>query len=771
MPADPRWQRVQDLFDTASAWPAVERAARLEPLEADAALRAEVLALLAASDAESRASLPADPHRPAPLPEWIGPFRVLAVAGAGGRGIVYRAVRDASGVVQTVAVKVMREHLLSPEDLARFEREQRALVSLDHPGIARLVESGWDANGRPYFAMEWIEGQPIDEYCVALGLPDRLRLMIEVLDALHAAHRALIVHLDLKPSNVLVDSTGRVRILDFGTAKLLAGNETLSTEQLTPLYASPERLRAEPATTACDIYSAGLLLNRILAGRLPFGDSTSIAALGERATGAALPEVSTGDADLDAILGRALEFRPADRYASIAEFASDLRALLDKRPVSARRPTALYRLGRFAARNRALVAVSAAALLAVTAFASYGVWQQRLGNREAARAKEVASFLRWMITSSAVPGSGDPNMTVVEMVRRASNRLDAGHPMPADVAASIQADFAHLTREFGREDLAEPMARAALDKANASGDTEAGLRSRATLGGLLTRRADCPAALDLFRSGDALLKNSSSRIPAIARAEYLTARAAAAEQCEAKPAAAVASMEQALEAAASAEPVFRAGLLLNYSLMLARSGRADDARAAADKGLALAASHPDGRYFQVALLRIRSQNHATAGRAAEALADAREAARLGPGVVNPFEEIRLQTLLAGRTVDAGDPKSASSIARAAVADARARQNAVGPSFWMILADAAEVFAKTRECGESESIYREVESLTKGRMPRAWRGNRLFYAAECALPSDPARARTLAAQAQETYGELLQGAPKRRARIQEILALQ
>jgi serine/threonine protein kinase len=329
MPADPRWQRVQDLFDTASAWPAVERAARLEPLEADAALRAEVLALLAASDAESRASLPADPHRPAPLPEWIGPFRVLAVAGAGGRGIVYRAVRDASGVVQTVAVKVMREHLLSPEDLARFEREQRALVSLDHPGIARLVESGWDANGRPYFAMEWIEGQPIDEYCVALGLPDRLRLMIEVLDALHAAHRALIVHLDLKPSNVLVDSTGRVRILDFGTAKLLAGNETLSTEQLTPLYASPERLRAEPATTACDIYSAGLLLNRILAGRLPFGDSTSIAALGERATGAALPEVSTGDADLDAILGRALEFRPADRYASIAEFASDLRAPSD----------------------------------------------------------------------------------------------------------------------------------------------------------------------------------------------------------------------------------------------------------------------------------------------------------------------------------------------------------------------------------------------------------------------------------------------------------
>lgn len=755
----------------ACTWPAVERAARLEPLEADAALRAEVLALLTASDAESRASLPADPRGLAALPDWIGPFRVLAVAGAGGRGIVYRAVRDASGVAQTVAVKVMREHLLSPEDLARFEREQRALVTLDHPGIARFVESGWDANGRPYFAMEWIEGQPIDEYCAALGVPDRLRLMIDVLDALQAAHRAMIVHLDLKPSNVLVDSTGRVRILDFGTAKLLAENETLSTEQLTPLYASPERLRAEPATTACDIYSAGLLLHRLAAGRLPCRDSTSIAALGERATGAAQPEVSTGDADLDAITGKALEFHPANRYASMAEFASDLRAFLDKRPVSARRPTALYRLSRFAARNRSLVTVSAAALVALTVLAGYGAWQQHQRNLEAVRAREIASFLRWMITSSAVPGSGNPNMTVMEMVRRASDHLDAASTIPLDAAATIQADFAHLTREFGREDLAEPMARAALAKANTSGEPEAGLRSRATLGGLLTRRADCPAALDLFRSGDALLRDASSRIPAIARAEYLTARAAAAEQCEAKPAAAVAWMEQALEAAASAEPVLRAGLLLNQSLMLARAGRAEDARAAADKGLALAASHPDGRYFQVALLRIRSQNHATAGRTAEALADAREAARLGPGAVNPFEEIRLQTLLAGRTADAGDPKSASRIARAAVADARTRRSAVGPSFWMILADAAEVFAKNRECAESESLYREAETLTSGKMPRAWRGNRLFYAAECALPADPARAVKLAAQAQQVYGELLQAAPKRRARLQEILALQ
>jgi tetratricopeptide (TPR) repeat protein len=769
MPTDPRWLRVQELFETAGQWPRDERSSRLAAIETDEQLRTEVLQLLTASDEESRASHPAPPPS-APLPEKIGPYRILALAGAGGRGLVYRGVVETAGAEQTVAIKVMREHLIAPEDLDRFEREQRALLALNHPGIARFLAAGWDDSGRPYLAMEWVEGEPIDRYVDRVRAPteERVRVMLDLLDTLQSAHTNLIVHPDLKPSNVLVDETGRVRVLDFGAAKLLADGDATATRQLTPLYSSPERLRGETVTTACDIYSAGLLLHHLLSGRLPFRDSSSIAALGERAAGLAAPEIATGNAELDAVVGKALRFEPRDRYTTAADFAADLRAFLESRPVTARPPTLWYRLGRFAARNRALVAVSAAATIGLASLAGYALQQQRQRNVEAARTEKVASFLRWLITSSAVPGSGRPDMTVVEMVQRGAKRLTEDAAMPADVASGIQADFAYLTREFGREDLAEPIARDALAKADASGDAEARLRSRGTLAATLMRRGECAAALDLFRAGDPVLEQNRSRIGPVAQAEYLAARASAAEQCEAQPARAVAALEQALAAAATAEPVFRAGLLLNYSLMLTRAGRAEDARAAADQGLAVAQSHPDGRYFQVAILRIRSQNHAAAGRAAEALADIREAARLGPGVVNPFEEIRLRTLLAGRTVDAGQPGEAARIAREALAEARRRHEAVGPSFWMIVADAAEVLAKTRNCEESEALYREADALTDGKMPRTWRGNRLFFAAECALPAGPRRAAQLAFEARDAYGDLLPANSKRRARIEEIL---
>ncbi len=767
MTVDPRWRRIQELVEVAESWPAGERETRLATIEGDAGLRGEVLDLLDAMDAEQRApGIRREAVEPA-LPEFIGPYRVERLAGTGGRGSVYRASREVAGGRRDVAVKVLLGHLVTPAGLARFEREQRMLASLQHPSVAHFLDAGWDADHRPYLAMEWVEGESISDYCRArgLGVDERIRLMLEVLDALQAAHRSLMVHLDIKPSNILVDGQGRAKLLDFGTAKLLEAEDAMTTtRQLTPRYASPEQLRGEAVTTACDVYGAALTLYELVTGRWPFPESASIAALAERAAGKAPVRIATGNADLDAVLEKALRFEAGERYASAAEFAADLTAYLERRPVKARRPMLAYRASRFVARNKFAVA----AAMLVAAMGAYGLWQQQQRYVEAVRGREIATFLRSMIASSAVPGSGNASMTVLDMVARGNERIEQGAALPEDVGALLQADFAFLTQEAGREDRAETMARQAMARADRSGSEESRVRARQTLGSLLLRRGDCAAALRVFGEADGLA----------ASAEYLLARAGATSQCEGKPAEAVRQIEEAIRLAERsprhdspiAPEVFRAGAYLRYTLELSRMGRHADARRAADKGLALAAQHADGRYFRVALLRIRSQAAAVAGNTAEALADIREAAELAPGVVNLFEEFRLKTLTAGRLADAGRNEEAGRLLAAVIPEARQRAVAIGPSFWMLLADGAEVYARVGACAEAFALYREAGDLTKGNMPRPWLGNRLFYEAECYSRTDGAKAAERAKQAMETYGELLPAGSKRRKRLRELSEL-
>jgi serine/threonine-protein kinase len=781
---DLRWARIQELFDRALTWPPSERLLRLSELEPKDDVRSEVLMLLAASEAEEAESrrLQAKlqvPSPAAPLPESVGPYRVVDLAGAGGRGRVFEAMRESSAGPQRVAVKVMLEHLIAPEDLARFEREQRALVGLDHPGIARFLDAGWDSSLGPFLAMEWVDGLPIDEYCSRHATPraDRVRLIIAVLDALHAAHRSLVVHLDIKPSNVLVDSAGRARVLDFGAAKLIEQGDPTSTQQLTPRYSSPEQLRGEPVTTACDLYATGLLLHELVTGRLPWLDGTSIASMAERATGAASLRIATGEKDLDAVLKRALEFDARQRYGSAAEFADDLRALLDRRPVSARPPTVWYRLNRLAARNPLASGIAAASALALTVTVAYAAWQQLERNREAVRTRQIADFLRSMVTTSAVASSGRPAMTVIEMVERASRRLSQGMPLPVDVAANLQADFAYVTQEYGREDLAEPLAKQALAWADQGGRVETRLQARSTLATIHVRRGQCGQASELMQTGDSLLARSPKAVPPAAKASYLLARANVSETCEGKLQEAIRLAEQSAQLLDEAAPerfllppaVSQAAARLTMALLLARAGRTDDSLRVIADALKLAASHPDGRYLQQALLRMRSQTYAVAGKAREALADIEEAARISQGIVNPFESIRLRTLIASRTFDAGDRTAALAIAKDAVQAARDRRAEVGPSFWMILADAAEAMAKASACEQAMALYREVDSLTGGKIPRTWRGNRLFYEAECTVHADADRAAALAREALQTYGELLPSGSKRRARLDALTA--
>ena len=321
---------------------------------------------------------------PAPGPaagDTIGPYRLLSELGAGGMGAVWLAERVDGSLRRKVALKL--PHLTWAPGLAeRFAREREILSRLEHPNIARLYDAGVDQGGRPYMALEYVDGQAIDVYCKERHLPIEglLRLLLQVADAVAFAHSRLVVHRDLKPGNILVTADGQVRLLDFGIAKLMEGDRTRETaltqasgRALTLDYASPEQIRGEPIGTASDAYSLGVVAFEVLVGERPYRL--------QRGTAAELEEAITGQdlrlasacvkdpaakkalrGDLDAILNKALKKQAAERYATVDALAQDWRRYLEGQRVLAQPDTALYRISRFAARRR--LPLTAAALAA-----------------------------------------------------------------------------------------------------------------------------------------------------------------------------------------------------------------------------------------------------------------------------------------------------------------------------------------------------------------------------------------------------------------------
>src|ERR1039457_7311953 len=269
-----RFRRVEVLFDTAVEYPpGPERDAwLLEQCATDLDLLADVRQLLEDHEQVSAAV----PPPPEALPQF-GPWQATRLLGRGGMGIVYLAERADGAFRMTAAVKVVPLALASPEIEERFRRERQFLASLDHPRIARLIDGGVTGAGLPYLVMEFVDGLTIDRYCEEhqLGVRDRVALMRQVLEALSYVHGSGVIHRDLKPSNILVDSSGNAKLLDFGTARLVdAGGDTAITKigvfGFTPEYASPEQAAGKPLEFSSDIYSAGMLLYRLLTGRAPY---------------------------------------------------------------------------------------------------------------------------------------------------------------------------------------------------------------------------------------------------------------------------------------------------------------------------------------------------------------------------------------------------------------------------------------------------------------------------------------------------------------------
>jgi eukaryotic-like serine/threonine-protein kinase len=382
-------------------------------------------------------SLPKLPPTLSPEPlvtDWaegshIGPYRLLRHLGAGGMAEVWMAQRDDGAFQRTVAIKLLFRHAGSSQRdsfAQRFARERDILASLHHPNIAGLHDAGVTPTGQPWLALEYVEGQTLTEWCDAqrLGVAARVRLFRQVLLAVQHAHANLVIHRDLKPGNILVTPQGEVRLLDFGIAKLMEqeGSTIAETEltrvsgrPMTPQYAAPEQLLGQPLTTACDVYSLGVVLYELLCGERPYELKVASAAQLEQAVLDVEPRgpsrrassVETAAArgttsvalhkllanDLDAITLRALAKRPAQRYGSVEALRADLDRWLDGEPVEARAPSTVYRVGKFVQRHVLSVSLGAGAVVALVAVAAVAVVMGVQAREDSARAVAARDFM------------------------------------------------------------------------------------------------------------------------------------------------------------------------------------------------------------------------------------------------------------------------------------------------------------------------------------------------------------------------------------------
>jgi serine/threonine protein kinase/Flp pilus assembly protein TadD len=365
----------------------------------------------------------------------FGAYELVRPLGAGGMGSVWLARRNDGRFEGTAAVKLLSAAFLGNAGVSRFRREGTILARLKHPHIAQLIDAGVSAAGQPYLVLEYVEGQPIDRWCDERGLDvrSRVRLFLDVLAAVAHAHANLVVHRDLKPSNVMVSKEGRVKLLDFGIAKLLEEDGALTQltrdggRAFTPAFAAPEQVTGECVTTATDVYALGALLYLLLSSRHPAGEPGASPAGLLRAILETEPDCLSDAVhdprlrrelrgDLEIIVAKALKKRPEERYASVTALAEDLRRYLAEEPILARPESVIYRARKFARRHARSLAAAALALFTLAAVvAFYGTrlaGERDRVRREARKATQVSAFLSDLLSRADpyVAGHGEPTV-------------------------------------------------------------------------------------------------------------------------------------------------------------------------------------------------------------------------------------------------------------------------------------------------------------------------------------------------------------------------
>lgn len=485
------YARLRSLFERCADMAPSEREAWFEREAVDTGTRIE-LELMLAADANGAALLQRDvvdlledldtndedPGAAHLLGRRYGAFRLVRLLGRGGQGAVYEAERVDGEFAQTVAVKLLGRGIHDPSEHRRFRRERAILARLEHPGIARLIDGGVSDEGIPYLVMERVDGEPIDRWCAhrTADLDARLRLFERLCTIVAAAHRALIVHRDLKPANVLVATDGEVKVLDFGIARLLDGEDTPSrtaAPMLTPGYAAPEQSIGGPITLSTDVHALGVMLIELITGKAP------------RQTRRA-PSVASGDmpAELAWISAKATEAEPERRYRDATELGDDIARFRLARPVHAHPPSKLYAARKFVRRHRGGVLASTLFLVGVLASAGVALWQAKVAREQAHRADEQAQ--RAQMTRDFL----------LNVFKSAQDGLakDAKPTPEALVAISVQA----LERDASLPDATRADFLAALgDVARYSNDAAAALPlyERA-----IALRADTPDSRDRLRA-------------------------------------------------------------------------------------------------------------------------------------------------------------------------------------------------------------------------------------------------------------------------------
>ncbi|MEM6993459.1 MAG: serine/threonine-protein kinase [Myxococcota bacterium] len=485
------WTQLRRAFNAALDAPVADRSAAVaSACGDDSALAAQVETLLASyRGAEHFLEEPAVLLAAVPEPvegSQFGVYRIEALIGQGGMGSVWTARRNDEQFEKRVAIKLLSAWP-TPDLVERFRTERQILATLEHPNITRLLDGGVTADGRPYLVMEYVDGAvPIDQHADGLPIETRLRMFVSVCNAVAYAHKHLVVHRDLKPTNVLVSSEGRIKLLDFGIAKMLGrsdGGPTLA-GLMSPVCASPEQVRGEPVTTATDVYGLGVLLFRMLTGAFPH-DVAELSAAEVVAVicGDEAPKASTigGQAlagDLDAIVGKALRKAVDQRYASVEALRDDVQRYLEHRPISLREHAPGYVLRKLVRRHRAIVVAATIAALALVTGSSLALWQARVARTQRDQARiagrksaRIAQFLVDVFESAnALESPHAADVPVSQLLEQGERNLAALRDDP-EIRAEMLHVLGRVTASIGRYAHARGLLQRALAEQEALVDS------------------------------------------------------------------------------------------------------------------------------------------------------------------------------------------------------------------------------------------------------------------------------------------------------------
>ena len=492
-----RWQQIEDIFAATLERPRSARCAYLAGVCAnDASLRLELEQLLNAHEGSGVLdSAPlkfeaAPASTPASVPALgaslacgtvLGSWQIGALIGSGGMGEVYEVIRADAAFVQRAALKLLRFEAITQLD--RFHVERSILARLEHPGIARLLDGGKAVDGRPYTVMEFVEGSSLSQYCRAhaASLSQRLSLFVQVCDAVAFAHSNLVIHRDLKPDNIFVDRQGRIKLLDFGIAKLLedtaAAKAYTTIAPFTPDYAAPEQINGQPITTATDIYALGVVLFELLTDERPLPvrglpsaqavqqllcrDAPAASQIAKAKATAPVP-VGFLTGDLDAIVGKCLRKEPVHRYETVDAIKRDIEAHLVGEPVQARGGARMYLFGRALHRYRWVALATLLLIATLSAGLAGTLWQAEQARQQAERANTIRDFLISLFGAAEPDKPRYLRPTLEGIVEQGGDQILQDNAMPPETKADLLGLLSRVALRTGADAQKQALTKALL---------------------------------------------------------------------------------------------------------------------------------------------------------------------------------------------------------------------------------------------------------------------------------------------------------------------